>query len=146
MGGRKRSWHGSRPCDLIINDAINALNSICYSAGRVKCLKCQRRGNMQSKNTTNTWCQCMDHSLILPTQKARNTRESGHRYMYIWVAGGVVWTVRVWWKKGGGESRKWERVVPSMAVRSRKYSPHINDDARKYMLCAKIFVHCTENL
>ena len=33
-----------------------------------------------------------------------------------------------------------------MAVRSRKYSPHINDDARKYILCAKIFVYCAENL
>ena len=33
-----------------------------------------------------------------------------------------------------------------MAVRSRKYSPHINNDARKYILCAEIFVQCAENL
>ena len=41
---------------------------------------------------------------------------------------------------------EWVSDLRSMAVRSRKYSPHINDDARKYMLCAKIFVHCAENL
>ena len=34
----------------------------------------------------------------------------------------------------------------AMAVRSRKYSPHINNDARKYILCAEIFVQCAENL
>ena len=33
-----------------------------------------------------------------------------------------------------------------MAVRSRKYSPHINNDARKYILCAEIFVQCAGKL
>ena len=47
-----------------------------------------------------------------------------------------------------GCSRTGTRLVSRyiMAVRSRKYSPHINNDARKYILCAEIFVQCAENL
>ena len=41
------------------------------------------------------------------------------------------------------ESWRW---MADMAVRSRKYSPHINNDAREYILCAEIFVQCAENL
>ena len=34
----------------------------------------------------------------------------------------------------------------NMAVRSRKYSPHINNGVQKYTLCVEIFVQCAENL